>query len=168
VADLLRDGGAQESSAQWSVRVLARELAEEYPLVAGDTDALQAARVLAVDGLPGLVVTEADGSPYAALPASQVVRFVVSVYIREDPSLARVIEEEAADQIARKLEGRRVRDLLPGKQRELPLVRGDDTVLELAALMAQRHSPLVVVVDDGHVVGVVTATRLLALGCGAV
>ena len=148
--------------------MLARELAEEYPLVAVDTDALEAARVLAVNRLPGLVVTDTDGSPYAVLPASQVVRFVVPEYIREDPSLARVIEEEGADQIARQLAGRRVRDLLPPKRpRELPLVRGDDTVLELAALMAQLHSPLVAVVDDGNVVGVVTAARLLAVGCGA-
>jgi len=148
--------------------VLARDLAEEYPLVAVDTDALEATRVLAVNRLPGLVVVDADGSAYAVLPASQVVRLVVPEYIREDPSLARVIEEEAADQIARGLSGRRMRDLLPRRQRDLPLVRGDDTVLELAALMAQQHSPLVAVVDDGAVVGVVTAARLLALGCGAV
>jgi CBS domain len=150
------------------VRVLARELAEEYPLVALDTGALVAARLLAVNRLPGLVVVDAEGAPYAVLPASQVVRFVVPEYIREDPSLARVIEEEAADQIARGLAGRRVRDLLPSRQRDLPLVHGDDTVLELAALMAQQHSPLVAVVDAGAVVGVVTAARLLALGCGAV
>jgi predicted transcriptional regulator len=147
--------------------VLARELAEPYPLVDLDTDALEAARVLAADRLPGLVVTDSDGSPYAVLPASQVVRFVVPEYIREDPSLARVIEEEVADQIARGLAGRRVRDLVPTRPREIPLVRGDDTVLELAALMAQLHSPLVAVVDDGDVVGVVTAARLLAHGCGA-
>jgi CBS domain-containing protein len=149
--------------------VLARELAEEYPLVGVDTDALEAARVLAVNRLPGLVVIDTDGSPYAVLPASQVVRFVVPEYIREDPSLARVIEEEGADQIARGLAGRRVRDLVPPtRPRRLPLVHGDDTVLELAALMAQQHSPLVAVVDDGAVVGVVTAARLLAHGCGAV
>jgi CBS domain-containing protein len=148
--------------------VLARELAEEFPLVSVDTDALEAARVLAVNRLPGLVVTDTDGSPYAVLPASQVVRFVVPEYIREDPSLARVIEEEGADQIARGLAGRRVRDLVPRRPRDLPLVRGDDTVLELAAMMAQLHSPLVAVVDDGTVVGVVTAARLLAHGCGAV
>jgi CBS domain-containing protein len=57
---------------------------------------------------------------------------------------------------------------VPTRRRQLPLVRADDTVLELAALMAQQHSPEVVVVDDGHVVGVVTAARLLALGRGAV
>jgi CBS domain-containing protein len=150
------------------VGVLARELAEDYPLVDLDTDALDAARIIAVDRLPGLVVTDTDGSPYAVLPASQVVRFVVPEYVREDPSLARVIEEEAADQIARQLAGRRVRDLLPKRVLELPVLKGEDTVLEVAAAMAQLHSPLVAVVEGGRIIGVVTAARLLALGCGAV
>jgi CBS domain-containing protein len=148
--------------------VLARELAEDYPLVDFDTDALDAARILAFNHLPGLVVIDDKGAPFAVLPASQVVRFVVPEYVREDPSLARVIEEEAADQIARSLAGRRVCDLLPQRPHELPVVTADDTVLELAALMAQVRSPLVAVVDKGRIIGVVTAVRLLALGCGAV
>lgn len=148
--------------------MLARELAEDYPLVDVDTDAFDAARVLAFNNLPGLVVTDSEGSPYAVLPASQVVRFVVPEYVREDPSLARVIEEQAADRIARSLAGRRVRDLLPTRPHELPVVKADDTVLELAALMAKARSPLVAVVEQGRIIGVVTAVRLLAHGCGAV
>jgi CBS domain len=149
------------------VQVLARELTEKYPLVVVDTAALDAARVLAANCLPGLVITETDGSPYAVLPASQVVRLIVPQYIREDPSLARVIEEESADQIAHGLAGQPMRDLLPQRQHDPPLAHGDDTVLELAALMARLHSPLVAVVEDGAVVGVVTAAGLLARGCGA-
>ena len=61
-----------------------------------------------------------------------------------------------------------MRDLLPTRPHELPVVRADDTVLELAALMAQVRSPLVAVVDRGRIIGAVTAVRLLALGCGAV
>lgn len=148
--------------------MLARELAEDYPLVDVDTDAFDAARVLAFNNLPGLVVTDSEGSPYAVLPASQVVRFVVPEYVREDPSLARVIEEQAADRIARSLAGRRVRDLLPTRPHELPVVKADDTVLELAALMAKARSPLVAVMEQGRIIGVVTAVRLLAHGCGAV
>jgi CBS domain-containing protein len=143
--------------------VHASDLVEEYPLVGIDSDALEAARILAVRRLPGLVVTEASGAPYAILPASQVVKFVVPRYIQDDPSLAGVIDEPAADRIAAQLTGKTVRDLLPEHPAELPTVHADDTMLELAAIMARMRSPLVAVLDDGKIVGVVTASRLLSI-----
>ena len=143
----------------------ASDLAEEYPLVGLDSDALDAARILAERRLPGLVVTEKSGTPYAILPASQVVKFLVPGYIQDDPSLAAVIDEPAADRIAARLAGKSVRDLLPQNPTELPAVKADDTMLELAAIMARMRSPLVAVVEEGAIIGVVTASRLLsALG----
>jgi CBS domain-containing protein len=143
----------------------ASDLAEEYPLVGLDSDALDAARILAERRLPGLVVTEESGTPYAILPASQVVKFLVPGYIQDDPSLAAVIDEPAADRIAARLAGKSVRDLLPQNPTELPAVKADDTMLELAAIMARMRSPLVAVVEEGAIIGVVTASRLLsALG----
>ena len=136
---------------------------EEYPLVGIDSDALDAARILATRRLPGLVVTEESGAPYAILPASQVVRFVVPRYIQDDPSLAGVIDEPAADRIAAQLAGKTVRDLLPEHPAELPTVNADDTMLELAAIMARMRSPLVAVLDEGAIIGVVTASRLLSI-----
>ena len=82
----------------------AGEIAEPYPVVAVDTSALVAAQLLAKDRLPGLVVTETDGTPKAVLPASQVVRFMVPDYVQQDPSLARVVGEKAADRIADRLD----------------------------------------------------------------
>lgn len=141
----------------------ASELVEEYPLVGIDTDALEATQTMAKLRLPGLVVTEGEGRPYAVLPASQVVKFVVPQYIQADPSLAAVIDEPAADRIAAQLAGKKVRDLLPTHPAELPTVAADDTVLELAAVMARMRSPLVAVVSDDRIIGVVTASRLLSL-----
>jgi len=143
--------------------VHASDLVEEYPLVGIDSDALEAARILAVRRLPGLVVTEESGAPYAILPASQVVKFVVPRYIQDDPSLAGVIDEPAADRIAAQLAGKTVRDLLPEHPAELPTVHADDTMLELAAIMARMRSPLVAVLEDDAIVGVVTASRLLGI-----
>jgi predicted transcriptional regulator len=143
--------------------VHASELVEEYPLVGLDTDALEAAQIMAKSRLPGLVVTDESGRPYAVLPASQVVRFVVPQYIQADPSLAAVIDEPAADRIAAQLVGRKVRDLLPDDPAELPTVAAEDTVLELAAVMARMRSPLVAVLSESRIVGVVTASRLLTV-----
>ena len=54
----------------------AEDIAEDFPVVTIDSDALEAARMLAEHRLPGIVVTESSGRPYAVLPASQVVASV--------------------------------------------------------------------------------------------
>lgn len=84
-------------------------------------------------------------------------------YVQDDPSLARVIDEPLADQIADKLDGMTVRKLLPSEPAELPVVQHDDTVLEIAALMARLRCPLVAVLRDQEVIGAITASRLLEL-----
>ncbi len=147
--------------------MLARDLYEEYPSVTVDADALEAAQLLGRHRLPGLVVTNEDGRPIAVLPASQVVRFVVPRYIQDDPSLARVLDERASDRIVSELSRHTVGDMLPDRLPELPVLHADDTVLELAALMARLRSPLVAIVDDDHLLGVVTASRLLTLALHA-
>jgi CBS domain-containing protein len=138
-------------------------MAEDFPVVSLDSDAREAVELLASRRLPGLIVVEADGTPYSVLPASQVVRFLVPSYVQDDPSLARVIDESLADQVADKLRGVTVRKLLPHEPTELPAVKHDDTVLEIAALMARLRCPLVVVLRDKEILGAITASRLLEL-----
>ncbi|MEO8816137.1 MAG: CBS domain-containing protein [Mycobacterium sp.] len=140
----------------------ASEIAEDFPVVTIDSNALDAARLLAEHRLPGIVVTDAAGKPYAVLPASQVVRFIVPGYIQDDPSLAGVLNETMADRAAEKLGGKTVRDVLPEHLRNVPAADADDTIIEVAATMARLHSPLIAVVRDGELHGVITASRLLA------
>lgn len=140
----------------------ASEMAEDYPVVGLDSDALDAVRLLAERRLPGLVVTDEDGHPHSVLPGSQVVRFLVPTYVQDDPSLAGVLNETLADRIADKLEGNKVRFLLPRERKELAVVKDDDTILEVAAVMARLRSPLAAVMDGkGNLMGVITASRLL-------
>ena len=138
-------------------------MAEEIPLVDLDTSALEAARLLAQRRLPALVVTEADGSPHSILPASQVVRFLVPGYVQDDPSLARVMNESMADRAGDKLASKRVRDLLPDERRELAAVNHDDTIIEVAAIMARLRCPLAAVMKADKLIGVISASRLLEL-----
>ncbi|WP_433169163.1 CBS domain-containing protein [Kribbella sp. CA-247076] len=139
------------------------QMAEEYPVVGLDDDALTAVELLASRRLPGLIVTGKDGAPYAVLPASQVVKFLVPTYVQDDPALARVIEESLADQVADKLSGVTVRKLLPDEPTEVPVVNHDDTILEIAAIMARMRCPLVAVTKERQILGAVTASRLLEL-----
>lgn len=141
----------------------ARDLAEEFPVVTLGTDALTAARTMGERRHPGLIVCDDEGRPHTVLPGSQVLRFMIPSYVQEDPALARVYDERQADALLTKLSSRTVEQLLPRRQDrdELPVVDPDATSLEVAAVMARMHSPVVAVVDDqGHVLGAVTVSRL--------
>lgn len=127
-------------------------------------DALAAARLIAEQRRPGVVVVDGEGRPVTVLPGSQVLRFSVPGYVQEDPSLARVYDEQGgADVCLRNLSGRSVKEVLPPEEKryELPMVSGEATVLECAATMARLRTPLIVVSDDEEIHGVVTASHLL-------
>jgi CBS domain-containing protein len=141
----------------------AAEIDEEFPVVDIDSPALDAARMLAEHRLPGIVVLTADGQLYAVLPASQVVRFIVPRYVQDDPLLARVLAESMADAAAETLRGKTIRDLLPRRQLVLPTVDADDTIVEVATIMARLRSPLIAVIQQGTLHGVITAARLSAM-----
>jgi CBS domain-containing protein len=144
--------------------MLARELAHAFPTVTLDTDALDGARMLAEHRLPGLIVLDEKGQPYTVLPGSQVLRFVVPTYVQDDPALARAYDEKSADELCAKLVSRQVRDVLPKRQDvlDLPIVAGDATAIEVAALMAGMRSPIVAVVDGSTLLGAITVSGLLA------
>lgn len=138
------------------------DLAEDLPVVREDTNALDAARLLAEHRLPGIVVTGDDGRPRAVLLAAHVVRFIVPRYVQDDPSLAGVLDEPVADKAAHKLAEKSVRDLLPEHPVDVPSAKPDDTIIEVAALMARAKTPLVAVTKGHELLGIITASGLLA------
>lgn len=143
----------------------ARDLAVQYETVALDSEALDAARLMAEHRLPGLLVVDEKGAPAAVLPASQMIKVLVPGYVVEDPTLAAVVDERHADRLCQALSGRSVRDCLSNTAPTPPVAAPDDTALEVAALMAQVRSPLVAVVDRSErgvrLLGVITASHLL-------
>jgi CBS domain-containing protein len=142
--------------------VIARDLAMPYPSIGMDDDALDAVRMMAEQRLPGIVVCEPSGRPTRILPGSQVLRFVIPRYVQDEAALARVISERASDRLLGELVGTKVRDVLSQPPDvDLAVANPDDTVLEIAVLMARTHSPLVAVVEDDLLVGCVTLPRLL-------
>lgn len=145
----------------------ARDLVEQFPTVTRGTDALEATRLLVDRALPGLVVIDDQGLPLVVLPGSQVLRFALPDYIEEDPSLASVFPESEADRLCTHLAGRTVAELMPAgserpqRERDRPIVGPDATAIEIASVMIRQHSPMVAVVDDGDVLGVITVHRFL-------
>src|SRR3954468_19033366 len=126
-----------------------------------DTPAREAAKVLAAQDLPGLIVVDAKGRPLTVLAGTQVLRMSLPSYCQDDPALARVIDEAAADVILSGIGEPTVADLLPKSRPELPAVSADATLLEVASVMARSGVPLVAVVDAERVMtGAITLDGL--------
>lgn len=144
----------------------ASHLAEQIPTVTRATTALDAARVIAEHQLAGLIVADEAGVPVAVVPGTQVLKLVVPRYVREDPSLAHVYDEAGADELCGALYGKTVADLLDSDEiesRSLPAVLPEDTLVEIASVMVQSHSPVVVVRSrDGKYFGAITFARAMA------
>lgn len=140
----------------------ARYLLADYPTITIDSPVIEAARMLAEQDLPGLIVVGDDGRPVTILPGTEVLRLAVPAYCQDDPALARVVDEAHADVFMGALDGRTVREALRARRRELPICGPDATALELAALMARTQCPLVAVVgDDRRLIGAVTLQALV-------
>jgi CBS domain-containing protein len=137
------------------------DLIADFPTVGLDTPVIDAARLLADQDLPGLIVVDERGLPSSILPGTQVLRLAVPGYCLDDPALARVVDEAHADAFLGSIAGRTVREAMPSARRELPVADPDATVLELAALMARTHSPLVAIVDGQGLRGAVTLQALV-------
>ncbi|WP_067537775.1 CBS domain-containing protein [Nocardia crassostreae] len=142
----------------------AGQFAEQWPTVAPDADALEVARLLAEGRLPGVVVLDSPGSP-TVVAAWQMVRALVPAYVREMPLLAGVLDEHMWDRAADRLRGKKIRDVVAALP-DPPVVHGDDTLAVVAEVMARTRSPLVAVVADGSLIGVVTCSRLLGVAVG--
>jgi CBS domain-containing protein len=141
--------------------VRAKDLDEQFPIVLVDSDALDAARMVAEHSLPGLVVTDTDGKPFGMLLASEMLRLVLPRYVQHDLTLAGVVGDTLAD-AGQNLAGKTVGDILPRKPRSIPAVDVRDGVIKVAAEMAELRTPLIAVTEDGKLHGVITASRLLA------
>ena len=143
----------------------AQQLASPYPTVRMDTPAAEAVRVLTEHDRPGLIVVDDNEHPIAILPGSQVLRMLIPRYVQEDPTLARVLDEAFADRMYEALGDKSVHDLMPQDKVPMPVVAPDDTVLEIAAIMASNRSPLVAVVEErsktAPLIGAISAGQLL-------
>jgi CBS domain-containing protein len=131
------------------------------------TPATEAAKLLADRKLPGLIVVDDHDHPVAILPGSQILRWIIPAYVQDDPALARVMDEESSDRLCEAIADRTVQDILSSKKSVLPIVLAEDTGIEIAAIMAKAHSPIVAVVDDrsptATLIGAVSVAHLLEL-----
>ena len=140
----------------------AEDLEEKFPIVRIDSDAVDAARMIAEHNLPGLLVTDTSGKPYAVLPAFAILRFILPRYVQDDLALAGVLGDPTPTRPCRTWRARRSATCCPSNVRDIPSVDARATVTKAAAEMVRLRSPLIAVTKDGKLHGVITASRLLA------
>ena len=138
----------------------ARDLAAPYPSLPTDAPASEVARVLATEEVD-VVFIEHQGQLQGVVSDIGLLSRLLPSYIIEDPKLAQVVEEGAADLLWRRLEGHTAGELLPRKGGEVPQVDGDATLMQVAAVMAGARAPMVAVREGGRLVGGITSSALL-------
>jgi CBS domain-containing protein len=138
----------------------ARDLAVPYPLLPAAAPAAEAARLLAEEEVDAVFVERQGRLQGVVSDIGLLVRMLPS-YVIEDPKLAHVMEEGAADLLWRRLEGRTAGELLLKGGGEVPQVDGDATLMEVAAVMAGAQAPMVAVREGGRLIGGITSSALL-------
>jgi CBS domain-containing protein len=138
----------------------ARDLAVPYPSLPVDAPAAEVARLLAEEQIDAVFV-ERQGQLQGVVSDIGLLARLLPGYIIEDPKLAQVLEEGAADLLWRRLEGHTAAELLPKRGADVPQVDGDATLMEVAAVMAGAQAPLVAVREGGRLIGGITSSALL-------
>jgi CBS domain-containing protein len=141
----------------------ARDVIGAVPAVTSAHTVLDAVAALVAAGTPGVAVVD-DDRPHAVLPGSLLVGLTVPTYVKDDPSLARVLGEVDPEELRRRVGAMTVADVLADAEPDpYPIVAADASLLEIATTMADIGVGIVLVVDaDGRYLGAVTATDLLA------
>ncbi len=138
----------------------ARDLAVPYPLLSADAPAAEVARLLAEEEVDAVFV-DRQGQLQGVVSDIGLLLRMLPGYIIEDPTLAQVLEEGAADLLWRRLEGHTAAELLPKRGAEVPQVVGDATLMQVAAVMAGARAPMVAVREGDRLIGGITSSALL-------
>jgi predicted transcriptional regulator len=106
------------------------------------------------------VVTEV-GELVGSLSDEDMLTAILPSYLLDDTALAGVVDEHTAATLHRRLEGKRVKDLVEATRREHPVVSPEDTLIEVAVAMCRSSDPAVLVVAEKKVLGVIPVEVLL-------
>ena len=108
-----------------------------------------------------VAVVSARGDLIGLLIDEDLLYALLPSYVLDDEALVKVLEEDAAGELQRRLEGKRVQDVVQVRRRGHEPVDPEATLVEVAATMVRAGDPAVLVVEDDRVAGVITADSLL-------
>jgi CBS domain-containing protein len=142
--------------------VKARNLASPRETLRTDDPASEAARILSRHDVRAVLVVDAEGHLAGVLSDSELLRRLLPAYVEDNEALARVLDEAASEALYQRLEGRTVAELVRTDREEAPVVDGEDTLVEVAAVMVRSRASLVGVVDAGRLIGGISIDDLVS------
>ena len=140
----------------------ARNLASPQSALRAEAPATEVAAVLARHDIRAVLVVDDDGEFVGVLSDSELLRALLPSFVGESQALARVLEEAASNLLFRRIENLTVRDLMPDERDVVPIVHGDDTLVEVADVMVRSRASLVGVVDEGRLIGGISIDDLIS------
>lgn len=126
----------------------ATDIQIELPMIDRTRSAAEASRVIAETGRIGVVVCGRDKRPLGMITAVDLFRLALPEYLMSDPSLAATLDEEGIAELIAKLRDKTVGEVIDDdsvRLREVPVVQPDDTVVEIAAVLASAGSTIAMV-----------------------
>jgi CBS-domain-containing membrane protein len=111
--------------------------------------------------LRAVAVVNAEGGLLGLVTDEDLLEALLPPYVRDDPLLARVLEEDADWKLCRRLEGQLVRHVVDVRAPQQIPVGPDDTLVEVVSVMTRVRAPAVLVVENDLVLGVITVDDLL-------
>ncbi|WP_338491793.1 hypothetical protein [Streptomyces sp. SJL17-4] len=143
----------------------ARDLTWPCTPVRLDVTLREAAQLLVRERSPVLVVVSEDGHPLTAVPAARVLAAALPEAVRKDSLLAAVVGDSLDDDVRARAASLRLGDVLPTRLTSPAVVSPDASPIQMASLMDQTGSTVVLVVDydddKPHLFGTVDAATLL-------
>ncbi len=142
--------------------MLAHELARPFPVLPLDAPATEVGRLLAAEAVGVVFLQDAAGVLEGAVTDTRLLWFLLPGYLHQDPGLAGVLEETAAETLGSRLAGRTAGELLVTAHRDVPDIDADANLVEVAALLVRTRAPVVAVRQEGQLLGGITTSALLA------
>ncbi|MGH8924989.1 MAG: CBS domain-containing protein [Acidimicrobiia bacterium] len=136
----------------------ARDLATPRTSIPPSESFGRAVQLVAEQG-PILVVDEKRGL-LGVVSDETLLRGLLPAYVRAEDLLAGVLDEQSATTLFVEAQKRKVEELL--EVGDVPLVQGEDSLIEVASVMVRTGSALVAVQEEGRIIGGIALTELLA------
>ena len=124
---------------------------QNLPIVTRQTTMTEAARLLADNSWTGLIVLDDDMKPIDTLHAVDVLRSLLPGSVVEEPSLARVLDQEAALEILAAVPDYTVGEILDDTRAEIGViakVKPEATTLAVAAELIDKLTLLAFVKEQ--------------------